>query len=110
MPSRPLLALVLGAAGACALAQSPPPAEPVVVTAGFATPRDARTLGELMRARALFEQLRALSPDGELSFRVLARLRPGGRGRPAAGVIAVPQGALVALHATSPVDWVAAGA
>ncbi|MFY7856774.1 MAG: hypothetical protein ACOVQT_11580 [Rubrivivax sp.] len=74
MPSRPLLALVLGAAGACALAQSPPPAEPVVVTAGFATPRDARTLGELMRARALFEQLRALSPDGELSFRVLARL------------------------------------
>lgn len=63
--------LTLAAAGA--VAQAPEPTERVVVSAAFATARDARTLGELLRARRLFDELRALSPHGELAIRVLAR-------------------------------------
>jgi len=68
------LGVALAVAATSVLAQTPPPAEPVVVSAAVLAPRDARTVAELRRAQALFEELRALSPQGELSFRVLARL------------------------------------
>ncbi len=73
MPKRLLPTALLSLAAAGAVAQAPEPPEQVVVTAAFATARDARTLGELFRARELFDELRALSPNGELAIRVLVR-------------------------------------
>ncbi len=81
MPNRLVPSILLSLAAACAVAQPPvaaaAPPDRVVVSAAPIGARDARTLGELFRARALFEELRALSPQGELAFRVLARMDAG---------------------------------
>lgn len=78
MPNPLFITLGLSVSSVLAMAQTPPPqqqpTERIVVSASHATARDARTLSEVFEARRLFNALRALSPNGELAFRVLARL------------------------------------
>lgn len=58
-------------------AEAPDAAAPgtrIEVTAAPLAPRDAKTLGDLARARQMFLEHRALAPQAELRIRVLARL------------------------------------
>jgi hypothetical protein len=67
-------ASALMALPAAAQSEAAPPTALVEVRADFATPRDAKTLGDLAEAVALFNRLRAMAPQAELRFRVLTRL------------------------------------
>jgi len=67
-------ASALMALPAAAQSEAAPPTAVVEVRADFATPRDAKTLGDLAEAVALFNRLRAMAPQAELRFRVLTRL------------------------------------
>lgn len=68
-------ALVLSTVPAWAQSSSPePPSQQIEVRAESLVPRDAKTLGDLTEAVALFQRLQALAPQAELRFRALTRL------------------------------------
>ncbi len=56
-----------------ALATSEPPVEEIEVQSGFLTARDVQTVGQLLAAEKIFEDLQGRSPKAELRFKVFGR-------------------------------------
>lgn len=69
--------IFLAALAATPVQSASPPTEPAIeevqVEGKFVTPRDAKTLGQLLAAEKIFNDERALAPQGDLKFKVFGR-------------------------------------